>query len=459
MTNRRRLVRLAFSTSCLTAILWPAANAWAQSPSEALATAYQSNPRLMAERARVRSVDEGVPQALSGWRPTVVFNGSTGLQSFTNETAAGSTSDTINPTNVALTIDQPLYRGGQTVASTEAAEARVLAARSQLGDVEQGVMLDAAIAYMNVVRDQSVVELNINNEQVLGRRLEATRDRFQVGEVTRTDVAQAEARLSDASALRVAAQGDLETSRANFEQIVGFPPEKLEFPDPSFIPPLPDSGELANAVALAENPALLANQYLEQAALHDIDVAVADLLPDLSLQGQLTKAYEPNSFFDESDSAQILANLRIPLYQSGAEYSRVRELREVAVQRRREVDQTRREVIENSTSAWESLVSTRAAIEALDSSVRANEIALEGVQQEAAVGARTTLDVLDAEQEAFDARVNLVRARRDEVVASLTLLAAIGRLSAEYLRLPVDIYDPAQHYQNVREKWIGFGSE
>lgn len=459
MTHSRRIARLAFGTGCLTAILWPMAGAWAQSPSEALATAYQSNPRLMAERARVRAVDEGVPQALSGWRPTVVMNGSTGFQTFTNETAVGSTSDTINPTNLSLAIEQPLYRGGQTVASTEAAESRVLAARAQLSDVAQSVLLDAAIAYMNVVRDRAVVELSINNEQVLERRLEATQDRFQVGEVTRTDVAQAEARLSDASALRVASQGDLETSRANFVQIVGFPPQDLEFPDPAFIPPLPDSDELANAVALAENPALLAGQYLEQAALHDVDVAIADLLPDLSLQGQLTKAYEPSSFFDESDSAQILANLRIPLYQSGAEYSRVRELREVAVQRRREVDQIRREVIENSTSAWETLVSTRAAIEALDSSVRANEIALEGVQQEAAVGARTTLDVLDAEQEAFSARVNLVRARRDEVVASLSLLAAIGRLSAEYLRLPVDIYDPSRHYQNVRDQWIGFDAE
>jgi len=431
----------------------------AQSPDEALSLAYEFNPELLAERARVRGVDEGVPLALSGWRPTVIVDGSIGVQKFTNEAdiSANDSKDTLRPIDLSVTLDQPVYRGGRTVAETDAAEARVLAARDQLSDIEQSVLLDAGIAYMDVVRDQAVVQLNINNEQVLQRRLEATRDRFEVGEVTRTDVAQAEARLADAEASRVAAEGDLQTSRAAFEQVIGQPPEALDFPGPEFLPPLPETGDEARDVALAENPALRARVLLERAALFDISAAAGDLLPNVSIEGRFLKSYEPNSFFNESEVGELLATVRVPLYQAGAAYARVRELRQIAVQRRREIDRTRREVIENTTSSWETLVTTRAAIESFESSVRANEIALEGVQQEAAVGARTTLDVLDAEQELFNARVNLVRARRDEIVASMTLLAAVGRMTARYFDLSVEIYDPARHYQAVRDKWIGFG--
>jgi len=452
---RRRLPAVLSATLALLS----AHEGQAQSPDEALSLAYEFNPELLAERARVRGVDEGVPLALSGWRPTVIVGGSIGVQKFTNEAdvSANNSKDTLRPIDLSVTLDQPVYRGGRTVAETDAAEARVLAARDQLSDIEQSVLLDAGIAYMDVVRDQAVVQLNINNEQVLQRRLEATRDRFEGGEVTRTDVAQAEARLADAEASRVAAEGDLQTSRAAFEQVIGQPPEALDFPGPEFLPPLPENGDEARDVALAENPALRARVLLERAALFDISAAAGDLLPNVSIEGRFLKSYEPNSFFNESEVGELLATVRVPLYQAGAAYARVRELRQIAVQRRREIDRTRREVIENTTSSWETLVTTRAAIESFESSVRANEIALEGVQQEAAVGARTTLDVLDAEQELFNARVNLVRARRDEIVASMTLLAAVGRMTARYFDLSVEIYDPTRHYQAVRDKWIGFG--
>ena len=432
----------------------------AQTLEQALAQAYATNPRLLAERAALRATDEGVPTALSGWRPTVEITSGVGRRYLNNKPEnARSSSSTTLPYNAGLILSQPLYRGGATVAETQAAEALVLAGRANLLDVEQQILLDVVTAYMNVVRDASVVELNINNEQVLERQLQAARDRFEVGEVTRTDVSQAEARLSDAQALRVEAEGNLEISRANFQRAVGTLPEGLESPDLSGMVSLPESSVLALSVAEQRNPAVLRAGFLERSALHDISAAGARLLPRVSLDGTLRRSMEPSSFFERSDEAQLSANVTVPLYQSGSEYARVRELRQTAVQRRRELDDARRAVREAIEQSWERLVTTRARIRAFVSSVTANEIALDGVQQEAAVGARTVLDVLDAEQELFSARVNLVRAQSDEVIDSFTLLQVMGNMTASDLALPVQPYDPVTHYDEVRNKWIGFGSD
>jgi outer membrane protein len=436
------------------------APAAAQTLEEALAQAYATNPRLLAERAALRATDEGVPTALSGWRPTVQITSGVGRRYLNNKPDTGpSSSSTTLPYDAGLTISQPLYRGGATVAETQAAEALVLAGRANLQDVEQQVLLDAVTAYMSVVRDGSVVELNVNNEQVLERQLQAARDRFEVGEVTRTDVSQAEARLSDAQALRVEAEGNLEISRANFLRAVGALPEKLESPDLSAMMSLPESRDAARSVAEQRNPSVLRAGFLERSALHDISAAGAQLLPQVSLDGTLSRSMQPSSFFERSDVAELSANVTVPLYQSGAEYARVRELRQTAVQRRRELDDARRAVREAVEQSWERLMTTRARIRAFESSVNANEIALDGVQQEAAVGARTVLDVLDAEQELFQARVNLVGAQADEVVDSFTLLQVVGMMTAGDLGLPVDVYDPVTHYDEVRDKWIGFGSD
>jgi TolC family type I secretion outer membrane protein len=432
----------------------------AQSLEEALAEAYARNPTLLAERAALRAVDEGVPQALSGWRPTVSISSSIGKRYQNNQFATGaSSSQSSVPRSAGLSLAQPLYRGGATVAETNAAENRVLAGRANLIDVEQQVLLEAATAYMNVVRDQSLVELSISNEQVLERQLQATRDRFEVGEVTRTDVSQAEARLADASASRIEAEGNLEIARANYERLVGSLPGMLSFPDLAGMVVLPDGQEPALALAEQRNPTVVRAGFLERAALYDISAAGAQLLPQVSLDGSLQRSWQPSSFFEQSDTAQLTANLTVPLYQSGAEYARVRELRQVAVQRRRELDDARQRMHEAIGQTWERLETARARIRAFESSVRANEIALEGVDQEAAVGARTVLDVLDAEQELFSARVNLVRAEADEVVASFELLQVAGANTARDLGLPVQAYDPGAHYDEVRDKWIGFGSD
>jgi TolC family type I secretion outer membrane protein len=430
-----------------------AAPAAAETLLEALAAAYGNNPDLRAERARLRATDENVPQALSGWRPSVSASASVGRERARTSLVG---EQQLTPTIKQLDVTQPLYRGGRTVAQTRQAESQVQAGRAILESVEQDVLLTAVTAYMDVLREQANVALTSNNEQVLGRQLEATRDRFEVGEVTRTDVAQAEARVSRASSDRVAAQGRLGVQRATYARVVGSLPGALEPAPP--LPPLPPSLQEATAVATTENPDIEAAQYVEDAARHSVRVATGALLPSLNLIGQVLRSDEATLQGAESDSDSIRAQLTIPLYQSGSVESQVRQAKEVASQRRVEIEQTRRAIVERTTQAWEDLQSARARIATNREQVRANEIALEGVRQEASVGSRTTLDTLDAEQELLDSRVALVAAERDEYVAGFRLLAAIGALSADRMGLAVERYDPESHYRQVRDKWWGWNT-
>lgn len=455
---------VAAATAILTGLylgIAMAAPSRAQTLPEALAAAYTANPTLLAARAGVRATDEEVPQALSGWRPTVTVNGRVNY-AFTDSISSFNFSageQRVTTRSVELEVSQPLYRGGRTIADTNRAEAQVMAGRADLMVIEQDVLLTVVRSYMDVVRDQSVVALNINNEEVLARQLEAARDRFEVGEVTRTDVSQAEARLSDAQASRVEAQGDLEVSRANFFAATGLRAEELDFPPDEVRPILPESESDALALALRRNPRILRAGFNERVALFEISAAGGRLLPELSLDMTVGRALDPTSFTEEQDNFAVGVNARIPLYQSGEEYARVRQARQIAAQRRRELDEVRRDVTEANSRWWEELVAVRSRIEAFESSVVANQIALDGVQQEAAVGARTVLDVLDAEQELFNAKVNLVRTLREEAVIEYEVVRVIGSLNARDLRLPVQVYDPTQHYNDVRDKWFGFGSD
>ena len=348
-----------------------------------------------------------------------------------------------DPASVELSVSQDVYPFGVTVARTKAAEQRVMAARAGLVDVEQQVLADAAEAYVVVVRDQSVVELNANNEQVLERQLQATRDRFHVGEVTRTDVSQAEARVADARASSIEAEGNLESARAAYEKVVGAPPGRLSFPVIAAFD-APESAAVALERGLVGNPAILRAAALESAAQRDIEVARSALLPRVSIDALARRAWDPNPFATLSDTAEIIANVTIPLYRSGEEYARLRQLRDVATQRRREVDTARREVREGVARRWEELQTAQARVTAFRASVEANDIALEGVEQEAAVGARTVLDVLDAEQELFEARVNLVRAESRAATATFQLLRVVGLMTAESLGLPTRTLRPCR---------------
>tara|TARA_R110000824_G_scaffold7508_13_gene33643 strand:+ start:46492 stop:47808 length:1317 start_codon:yes stop_codon:yes gene_type:complete len=425
----------------------------AETLQDALASTYQNNPSLQAQRASVRGVDENVPQALSGWRPEVYAVGEVASQHSDVNPSTPGTSRGSNPREASLIVSQPLYSGGQTVASTKSAEAQVKAARADLLSTEQTIFQFAVEAYMNVLRDEALVELNRNNSVVLRRQLDAANDRFEVGEITRTDVAQAQARLADSISNVIQAEGNLRSTRANFERIVGRPPLDLETP---LVPEaFPESEEAALATALTNHPDIETAKFNEESSRYTIRATSGQLLPSLDLEGSLSTGRDVVGSGTENDTARIGAVLTIPLYQSGSVYSQVRQARQVNSQRMQEIEETVRAIREAVIQSWEQLETSRSRIGAKEEAVRANTIALEGVEQEAQVGSRTTLDVLNAEQELLQSKVDLVTAQRDQYVALYAVLAAIGKLNARDLNLNVDYYDPTVNYDRVRDKWFG----
>ncbi len=423
---------------------------------DAMAMAYATNPALEAQRAALRATDENVPQALSGHRPTVTGTGSIGKQRVNTQSGFFGAKENRTPRRLSIAIEQPVFRGFRTLYDTRAAEAEVKAGRAQLVSVEQDVLLSAITAHMDVVRDKAVVELRINNVQFLQRELEATRDRFEVGEVTRTDVSQAVARLSNAEAERVRAEGDLSISRATYVRAVGQAPANLEAPGFGIQVP----GGLDDAIALARdnNPDVLAAYYSERAARNDVNSIGGELLPSISVTGELSRALDFSNAGSRNSDAQVVAQITVPFYQAGATTSRLRQSKQVVAQRRQEIFDAVREAEQDANGAWSNLQAARAQVRSFEAAVEANEIALQGVLEEERAGLRTLLDVLDAERELLDSRVGLVRARRDVVVASYQLWVAVGWLTAENVGLEVAYYDPEEHYEDVRLLPWGLGS-
>jgi TolC family type I secretion outer membrane protein len=453
--RRRALQGLAAAAVAILAALAPAGPAAAETLDEALAATYADNPEIEAQRARLRAINEEVPQALSGWRPTLRATGNTGMRKIDSneQTVIGAEDALLNPNSVAAEVDQPLFRGGQTMAETRQAENAVRAERARLVSVEQQVLLDAATAYMDVFRDQSELELNIRNEQRLDRQLGATRDRFQVGEVTRTDVFQAEARLARATAERIQAEGRLETSRAAFRSVVGRAPGRLA--RPPLPQPLPETLDQAVAVAVEGNPDVDARAFDERSALDNVDRVRGQLLPTVRLTGRVARDYEVTRNDSRLNTYEALVRMDMPLYQAGTVYSELRQAKQTVAERRRLLDQAQRTTVRDATDGWSQLETARAAILSRAKQVEANRVALDGVQREAEVGQRTVLDVLDAEQELLDSQVDLVRAQRDELVSAYQLKAAIGEMTARNLGLPVQYYDAEAHYREVRGMWFG----
>ena len=425
---------------------------------EALAQAYRNSPQLAAERARVRGRDEQIGQALANWRPRVVVEGSAGVaQRRFNQTLGAARgdreTDTSHPYQAGLTVTQSLYRGGRNDAQTRRVEEEILSDRARLSSVEQDVLLAALVAYVDVVRDRAVVELNANNQRVLKRQLEATTDRFRVGEVTRTDVALARSRLSRANADLIRARGTLTDSRANFANIVGVPAEGLEEVKP--LSELPATEDDAVARARSDGFAVVRARHGERAARQRVLEIEGELRPTVSVSGQIARALDLSDSNTETDRMELTGRMSVPLYQSGAVSSRIRAAKHTVVQRRNEFLLAVRGAVTTATKRWEDYKTAEAGIAAFSEAVRAARIALEGVEQEALVGSRTVLDVLDAEQELLDARVSLVRARRDLVVATYALRSAVAELTAEGLELEVELYDPRENYRKTRQRWYG----
>jgi outer membrane protein len=429
----------------------------------ALVRAYQNNPQLNAQRASVRAIDENVPQALSGYRPKVALTASAGYQyTDTNITSGGSptaivrteTHGTNAPRSAGLTISQTLYNGGQTANKTRAAESQVSGAREGLRVLDQSVLLAAATIYMDYLRDAAIVEVQKSNVRVLEQTLKQTRDRFNVGEVTRTDVAQSEAQLAAGKTQQLTAESNLVTTRSNFRRIIGNEPVALAPGSPvdRFLPPtLPGAIELS----LIENPNVTAAMYGIDVNFLLVKVNEGALLPTVSLQAAVQQSYEQSLTVFRTFGASAIAQISAPIYQGGAEYSLIRQSKETLAQQRLNLEQVRDQTRANTVTAWGQLVAGKAQVQSAQSQVTASEIALNGVREEAKAGQRTTLDVLNAQQALVNARVALVTAQHDRVVASYSVLSAVGRLSPQVLNLTTSTYDPSVHYQQVRDSWYG----
>jgi outer membrane protein len=433
---------------------------------EALAAAYSSNPTLQAARAQLRATDENVPQALAGWRPQVSISANAGYAQGTVKSHIEGTPFDPVARNVyssnnrglnqqQLTVTQPVWEGGQTSANTHRAENQVMGQRARLIASEQQVFTDAINAFVSVIGNTQVLALNVNNEQVLTRQLQATNDRFRVGEITRTDVAQAEAALAGATATRQTSEGNVQNARSQFLRVVGDLPGALVEPQPLRLPVR--SLQQAKSLAAGNNPTVIAAMFDDSAAKDNFDLQYSKLMPNLSVQASAARLEDVTLKNQLSKSTQILAALTIPIYQGGAEYAAIRQARQQQQQTHSVVDDSRRTAIQQVSTAWENYNSAKSTIDSTRAQIRANQIALEGVQREAIVGSRTTLDVLNAEQALLNSRVTLVQNLANLVNASYAIAAAVGRLTARDLNLDVPLYDDTAYYQAVRNRWIGTG--
>ena len=425
----------------------------------ALVQAYQNNPSLNSQRASLRATDENVPQALSGYRPKLSIVGTAGpnWEKATQEFPGNVTPTTVEQfmqRTVGASASQTLFNGFQTANRTRQAESQVDAARETLRVTEQQVLLDAATAYMNVLRDGAILELNQSNVQVLTEQLKQTRDRFNVGEVTRTDVAQSESRLAAGRSALLGAQSNFVTSQAQYRRIIGVDPGKLA-PGTPVDRLSPSTLPKAIALGQGQNPSVLAAMYGVDVAELAVKISEGALYPNLTLSAGAQAGNFPTFETSKLVAASVVGTLTVPIYQGGSEYASIRQFKETVGQQRLNLDTNRDQARATVVQSWGQLDAAKAQIESTTAQVNAAEIALNGVREEARVGQRTTLDVLNAQQELVNARVALVTAQHDRVVASYALLAAVGGLSMQHLGLDVVIYDPTVHYQQIRDAWIG----
>ncbi|MCF6275340.1 MAG: TolC family outer membrane protein [Robiginitomaculum sp.] len=424
--------------------------AMAEDFQQALVSAYQNNPRLMAERARVREVDENYVQAQAAGRFTINANASIGRSKnktdFLQFGGVNSTSATLGPKSASLSIIQPLYQGGRVKGLKAQAKAGILSARQGLRNAEQNLLLSAATAYLDVLRDEEAAIIRRNNVRVLTRQRFAAQDRFDVGEGTRTDIAQADARLAASEIGLANADASLAVSRAAYVRFVGHAPANLTAP-PQYILP-PTLSEALNR-GRANNPQLIAARYNENAAQSAIAVAKSAGRPTLSLNGTLQGSRESSANVPRSESASITAQLRIPIYSGGLNQSRVRAAKQAKIRSKFETRETEQAVDQTVANLWAQVVASDRSLVASKKQVAAAEIAFEGVELEQQVGTRNTLDVLDAEQEVLNAKLSVIQAERNFNVATYQMLVTIGGFDAYSLQLPVDSYDPRDNFNAV----------
>ncbi len=426
---------------------------------EALGIAYETNPQLAAAQAGLRATDESVAMANAKWRPNISASG-TYAYNEAKISGTGGMKTITHPLQGTIGFSQELFRGGRTYAEIGRAKANVRASRAELQATEQTVLLAAATAYMDVVRDTAIVNLRRHNVDVLRRQKDSTALEFKAGSLTRTDVAQAEARLAGAQAALTTAEGQLAISRASFGQVIGRPAESLE-EQPASPKALPESEDAAVNNAVRGNPALVQAQELEKAADYAVDDAIGAMLPEANIQGGYQ--YSQNSYASALGAGQVTqgigvqAQINIPIYQGGGEQAAVRQAKQLHAQAQLNVSVADRQVREAVTSAWNSYQAALASITSNEATAKSNDIAFTGVSKEQRVGGRTILDVLNAQQELLNAQVAVVTSQRDATVAGFQVLAAAGMLTAKNLGLKVKLYDPLEHYESDAASWIGLG--
>ncbi len=420
---------------------------------DALAAAYRYNPQLDAERARLRATDEGVAQAMGDYRPLIDLRADAGHQNTQSKPATSNEGHT-SPRGYSVQLIQPLFRGFRTTNAVNSAEAAVRAGRETLRGVEQEVLQSAVEAYADVVRDQAIVKLRESSLKFLSQELQATRDRFAVGEVTRTDVAQAEARRAQSLSQLDFARATLKASRARYEQVVGNPPNNLSVPSLNSNL-LPRSLDEAVGISSKENPGVVAALYREQGARFDVDIIRGELLPEAQLEATWQERYDPSSQIDETEAGSIVGRVNVPIYEGGIVYARVRAAKHTHISRIQEIEQNRALAQAQVAQAWAQLQGAKAQMVSDKAQIEANQIALNGVREEEKVGQRQLLDILNAQVELIQSQEQLEATKRTVVVFTYQVIGAIGRLNVAELGAVATVYDPEPHANEVRRKWIG----
>ncbi|NDB67007.1 MAG: channel protein TolC [Methylocystaceae bacterium] len=444
--------------------------AHAETLNEALQRAYNNNPSLNSSRANLRAVDENVPLAKAGMRPRVSINSYLGAQQNRFIQRQDDMSQPNDPNaypiwnrqqgqslarSAGVTIEQPVFDGFKAQNTTNAAETAVFAEQQRLRLLEQKILFDTASSYMNVLRDTAALKLQENNVAVLTEQLRQTKERYLAGQITLTDISQAESRLAAGKAQASNAHALLESSIGAYQQVVGILPKKLA-PAPPVDKLLPPNREEAEKIAVSEHPMILAALHDADASDFDIKAIEADFLPKLSVVADVFTQTNMNIIYDRNIAAMIGGRLNVPLYDGGSTSSQLRQAKELAGKKKLDVDVARAEIIALTRTTWANLQSAKTRMVAAQAQIAAAEKALYGVREEAKAGQRTTLDILNAQQELLNARIALIFAQRERVVASYGVLSTIGRLSTDNLGLSPDYYDPALHLDQIKDSWGGF---
>jgi outer membrane protein len=429
--------------------------AQAETLNDALAQAYHYSPQLDAQRATLRATDEDVSRANAGYRPDIRATGDVGRQHSESNFTTGKSAGTTSPRGYQVQLIQPIFKGFRTTNAVNAAEASVRAGREQLREVEQQVLLDTVTAFGNVLRDQAIVKLRENNLNFLMTELKATKERFAVGEVTKTDVAQSQARLALGQSDLDQARANLKSSRAQYEQVVGTPPQSLKEANPNS-KLLPKSLDEAIGIGTQENPQVVGALYSEQAARYQVDEVRGELLPDAQIEATYNNNFDSSPQTQSQETASIFGRLNVPIYANGGEtHARVRQAKQVHLSKIQTIEQQRALVQSQVSQAWSQLVGFKSQRESDQAQIESNKVALNGVREEEKVGQRTLLDVLNAQQELLNSQVQLETTKRNVLVAAYSVIAAVGRLSVSEVGATSTVYDPEAHYEEVRRQWWG----